>query len=94
VKLIELAAAAYERKREYAEASRIVAQAMDIIRDSANREKLEAKQTRLSDTIARVQENDARAPNVHAALDQNRIVRGRLLPGMPLPAKPRLEVEQ
>jgi hypothetical protein len=28
-------------------------------------------------------ENEARAPKIHAELDQDRVVRPRLLPGMP-----------
>ena len=32
--------------------------------------------------LARARENDARAPNIHAELEQDRIVQPRLLPGM------------
>jgi len=39
----------------------------------------------INEEIARVKENDDRSPCVHADLNQDRIVRGRLLSGMPVP---------
>lgn len=94
LKLIQLVSAAYERKREYADAARILAQALETLREPASQKTLSEKQKHVSDQIARVQENDARAPNVHPELDQDRIVRGRLLPEMPLPARPAQEDQQ
>jgi predicted Zn-dependent protease len=94
VKLIQLAAAAYESKREYADAARIIAQGMQIVNDAVGRKTLEDKQKKINEEIARDQENDARAPNVRPELDQDRIVKGKLLSGMPVPARPTQEVEQ
>ena len=48
------------------------------IQDEIARLKLEA---------ARNEENEARAPNIHTELAQDRVVRPRLLPGMPLTPK-------
>jgi hypothetical protein len=94
VKLIQLAAAAYERKHEYADAARVISQAKRIVNDAAGRKALEDKEKQVNEEIARVHENDARAPNVRAELDQDRIVKGKLLPGMPVPARPVQEVEE
>jgi hypothetical protein len=51
--------------------------------DSSRRHALEEEQKRLETDAAREQENESRAPKIHAELDQDRVVRPRLLPGMP-----------
>ena len=94
LKLIQLAASAYERKRDYAEGVRIVTQAMQVIHDSASNQILQQLEKHLNEQVARVQENDARAPNVHPDLEQDRIVTGKLLPGMPVPPTPQKEDQE
>lgn len=94
LKLIQLSSAAYERKREYADAARIISQTIQVLRDDPSRKALNEMQKHVTEEMERVKENDDRAPNVHADLDQDRIVRGRLLPGMPVPPRPRKEDEQ
>ena len=94
LKLIQLAAAAYERKRDYADGVRIVTQAMQVIHDSASHKVLQQLEKHLNEDVARVQQNDARAPNVHPDLDQDHIVTGKLLAGMPVPATPQKEDQE
>jgi len=83
-KLIEHAASAYERRRDYAAASRMLSQGLEIVHDPAGRKALKDKQKQVDEELARAQQNDARAPNIRQALDQDRIVRRKLLPGMPV----------
>jgi hypothetical protein len=51
--------------------------------DAARRSKFIEEQKRLETDAAREVENAARAPNIHKDLDQDRVVRPRLLPGEP-----------
>jgi cellulose synthase operon protein C len=90
-RLVQLASDAYERRRDFTDASHLVAMALEITYDAANHKVLVEKQKHLDIEVARSHENNSRAPNIHAELDQDRIVRPRLLPGMPVPthtAKP------
>lgn len=94
LKLIQLAVAAYERRRDYADGLRIVSQATQVLRDPASHKALKGLQKHINEEVSRVQENDTRAPNVHPELDQDRIVTGKLLPGMPVPTEQQKEDQQ
>jgi hypothetical protein len=73
---------------------RIITQAIQVIHDSASRKVLQQLEKHLNEEVARVQQNDARAPNVHPDLDQDRIVTGKLLPGMPVPVTSQKEDQE
>lgn len=94
VKLIRLSSNAYIRKREYSDAAQIITQAQQILRDANSRQVLSELLKHVNDEIDRVKENDDRSPAIHADLDQDHVVRGRLLAGMPTPPRPRQEDEQ
>jgi len=67
----------------------LAANALPWEEDPARRKALDDEQQRLITDGAREQENEARAPKIHAELDQDRMVRPRLLPGMTfVPRKP------
>jgi predicted Zn-dependent protease len=87
-KLYQLALAVYERRHDLEGSSRIIASALAIAHDPAQRKIFEDKQKQIATEQARASENDARVPNVHADLDQDRLVRPRLLPGMAVPQQP------
>jgi hypothetical protein len=50
--------------------------------DHARRRAFEEERKRLETEAARQEENEARAPKIHVELDQDRVVRPRLLQGM------------
>jgi hypothetical protein len=83
----QLAAAAYERRHDTVNATRMLAAAIDSISDKAQKTALREQQKRIDLEQRRDAENDARMPSVHPAVEQDRIVRPRLLPGMPVPAE-------
>ena len=89
-RLVQLASSAYERRRDYANASRVVAMGLRLLHNAADRKALEDRQKQINTELARSQLNDSRAPGIRAELDQPNIVRPRLLPGDPVPdsAKP------
>jgi predicted Zn-dependent protease len=92
IRLLELALAIYEKRRDFANASKMVELALaQFPPDDKQRTALEEKRKQIETELARAQENEARAPNIRADLDQDRIVRPRLLPGMPVPAQPAKE---
>lgn len=93
-RLVQLAAAAYERRRDYANASRILTYEKEIVRDPARKAEIVNKLDRLNEEIARAAENDRRAPQIHEPLDQSNLVRPRLLKDTPVPAQPAQENEQ
>jgi hypothetical protein len=62
-------------------------------KDATRRSKIEKEQKLLETDAARREENLARAPKVHEELDQDRVVRPRLLPGMPFTARKRANDE-
>jgi len=80
-KLTWYAIHAKEKRHEASEALKLARNAAVLEKDPARRSKFEAEQKRLEDAAARVAENAARAPNIHKDLDQDRVVRPRLLPG-------------
>jgi hypothetical protein len=82
-KLTWFAIHAREKRHEADEALKLARDAASSERDAARRSKFEAEQKRLETDAARIRENAARAPNIHKDLDQDRVVRPRLLPGEP-----------
>jgi tetratricopeptide (TPR) repeat protein len=74
---------AREKRHEASEALKLARNAAGLEKDPARRHKFEEEQKRLETDAARVRENAARAPNIHKDLDQDRVVRPRLLPGEP-----------
>jgi tetratricopeptide (TPR) repeat protein len=82
-KLTWLAIRAREKRHESNEALTLVRSALSSEKDAARRHALEEEQKHLETEAARVAENAARAPNIHKDLDQDRVVRPRLLPGEP-----------
>ena len=87
-RLIRLAAATYERRRDYKSALQLLSRTRSEM-SSDDRKALEEKKQQIELLQARVQANDARAPDIHPELDQGHIVQPRLLLGMPVPARPK-----
>jgi len=82
-RLILLAIHAREKRHETDEALRLARSRLFSERDPARRQTFVEEKKRLETAAARERENDARAPKIHAELDQAGVVRPRLLPGMP-----------
>jgi hypothetical protein len=82
-KLTWFAIHAREKRHEAKEALSLVTGALSAEQDPTRRHALEAEQQRLTTETARAWENAARAPNIHKDLDQDRVVRPRVLPGEP-----------
>jgi hypothetical protein len=82
-KLTWFAIHAREKRHEAKEALSLVTGALSAELDPTRRHALEAEQQRLTTETARAWENAARAPNIHKDLDQDRVVRPRVLPGEP-----------
>jgi tetratricopeptide (TPR) repeat protein len=82
-KLTWFAIRAREKRQESEDALRLVARALSSEKDSPRQRAFEEEKKRLETDVARIVENEARAPKIHAELDQDRVVRPRLLPGMP-----------
>ena len=82
-KLTWFAIHAREKRHEASEALKLARNAAGLEKDPARRNKFVAEQKRLETAAARVRENAARAPNIQKDLDQDRVVRPRLLPGEP-----------
>jgi hypothetical protein len=82
-KLTWFAIHAREKRHESDEALRLVQSAQSSEKDSQRLRAFEEEKKRLETDVARIVENEARAPKIHAELDQDRVVRPRLLPGMP-----------
>jgi Flp pilus assembly protein TadD len=93
-RLLQFAAAAYERRHDYANASKMVSLSLAVVHDAKRRKSLGEKRKHLELELARTQENDARAPNIRGELDQDRIVRPRVLSGMPVPPQPAREEQE
>jgi hypothetical protein len=81
-KLAWYAIHAREKRQEPEEALKLVESAMANERDHARHLAFEEEEKRLETEAARLDENEARAPKIHVELDQDRVVRPRLLPGM------------
>jgi len=82
-KLTWFAIHAREKRHENDVALSLLQSALSSEHDTSRRHALEEEQNRLEAEVARQEENEARAPKIHAELDQDRVVRPRLLPGMP-----------
>ena len=82
-KLTWFAIHAREKRHESDEAQRLLQSALRSEKDLPRQRAFEEEKKRLDVDVARMVENEARAPNIHAELDQDRVVRPRLLPGMP-----------
>jgi Flp pilus assembly protein TadD len=81
LKLTWLAIRAREKRHDNDVALRLAQGAQSLEKEPQHAIKDEIK--RLKTEAARIEENEARAPNIHAELAQDRVVRPRLLPGMP-----------
>ena len=82
---------AREKRDESNTALALIVQFLPMEKDAARKAALEKERDRLQLDIARQTENGARAPIVHRALEQDRMVRPRLLEGMAFtPRKPHL----
>jgi tetratricopeptide (TPR) repeat protein len=86
-KLTWFAIHAREKRHEAGEALTLVVSTLRMENDPARRSKLEEEQKRLQTDATRIRENAARAPNIHKDMDQDRVVRPRLLPGEPFTPK-------
>ena len=71
-----------EKRDEPDEALKVVQSAMAQEQDHARHLAFEKEEKRLETEASRLEENEARAPKIHVELDQDRVVRPRLLPGM------------
>jgi hypothetical protein len=93
-KLTWFAIHAREKRHESDEALRLVQSAQSSEKDSPRQHAFEEGKKRLEMDVARIVENEARAPKIHAELDQDRVVRPRLLPGMPFTPKKAARTEE
>jgi len=82
-KLTWFAIHAREKRHEAREALKLMRDAVALEHDAARQNKFIEEQKRLETDAAREVENAARAPNIHKDLDQDRVVRPRVLPGEP-----------
>jgi hypothetical protein len=82
-KLTWFAIHAREKRHEAGEALTLLRSALTSEQNSMRRHALEEEQKRLETEAARDAENEARAPQIHDELEQDRIVRPRLLLGEP-----------
>jgi tetratricopeptide (TPR) repeat protein len=81
-KLTWFAIHAREKRHESDEALQLVRRALASENESPRQHAFEEEIKRLESSVARDEENEARAPKIHAELDQDRVVRPRVLPGM------------
>ena len=88
-KLTWFAIHAREKRYEDDVALQLAHSAQTLEQETKRQKAFAAESQRLETDLARAVENDARAPKIHAELDQDRVVRPRLLPGMAFtPRKP------
>jgi hypothetical protein len=93
-KLTWFAIHARQKRHESDEALRLVQSALSSESDSPRQRAFEEEMKRLETDVARMVENEARAPKIHAELDQDRVVRPRLLPGMPFTPRKAARTEE
>jgi Flp pilus assembly protein TadD len=86
-KLAWYAIRAREKRQEPEDALKLVQNAMVQERNDARHRAFEEERKRLETEAAREEENEARAPKIHAELDQDRVVHPRLLTGMAFVAR-------
>lgn len=94
MRLIRAAATAYQRRRDYANASQMITYGLRLTGKVEDRKTLQEMQSEINLLRARAEANDARAPEVHAELAQGHMVRPRLLPGMLVPDQPKSNAEE
>jgi hypothetical protein len=82
-RFFRLAVRAEERRHDFDQSSAVVQSALSELHDPSLRKPFELEQKRLADEISREAQNDQCAPNVHAELVQDRLVRTRLVPARP-----------
>jgi cellulose synthase operon protein C len=80
-KLDSLAIHALEERHEWQQALQLAQRAENSNAKSPLARQFAAERAHLQDLIARDQENELRAPLIHAQLEQDRVVRPRLRPG-------------
>jgi hypothetical protein len=93
-KLTWFAIHARESRHENDEALKLLRSAMSSDTNAARRGAFDTEEKRLETESARVVENAARAPNIHNDLEQDRIVRPRLLPGDPFVPRKKAQNEE
>ncbi|MGA7832216.1 MAG: hypothetical protein WCA21_14760 [Terracidiphilus sp.] len=87
-KLTWFAIHAREKRNESQVALSLAQSAASSELDPSRLQAFQNEAQRLETEASRVEENEARAPKIHAELDQDRVVRPRLLPGDPfVPSK-------
>jgi hypothetical protein len=86
-RLIWLAIHAREKRHETDQALELARNGLRSEQDPERRNALREEKKRLELETARERENNARAPKIHAELDQAGVVHPRLLPGMPFTPK-------
>jgi predicted Zn-dependent protease len=84
---------AYVRKHDLHPAVLIAQRTIPLLHDPAHRTTMIKERERFDLEIARGLENAARAPAIHAELDQDHIVQPRLLPDEPFTPKPSSDKE-
>ncbi|HTW47563.1 MAG TPA: hypothetical protein VMD92_06435 [Acidobacteriaceae bacterium] len=80
-KLDRLAIHALEEQHEWQQALQLAQQAESSHAKSPLAQQFTVERTRLEDLVAREEENESRAPQIHAPLEQDHVVRPRLRPG-------------
>ena len=93
-KLTWFAIHAREKRHESDEALRLLRGALRSEKDSPRQRAFEEEMKHLKTESGREAENEARAPKIHAELDQDRVVRSRLLPGMPFTPRKAARTEE
>jgi len=93
-KLTWFAIHARQKRQESDEALRLVQSALSSETGSPRQRAFEEEKKRLETDVARMVENEARAPQIHAELAQDRVVRPRLLPGMPFTPRKTARTEE
>lgn len=76
---------AHEKRGETTEALELLQQAIAGEKDAARKQALTSEQNKLNEDLARLEENASRAPKIQDAVEQDHVVRPRLLPGMAVP---------
>lgn len=86
--LIRLSANACERRGDLTEVFRVLSLGLNVVHTDRLRKPLEQRRAELQVAADRAAENDARVPKIQVAVEQDRIVKPKLLPGMLVPEQP------
>jgi hypothetical protein len=76
-----------QHRGDIAEATRLLRSGLLVLHNDTDRKPLLELHAQLEQERLRAEENNARAPDIHAELTQGHIVQPRPLPGMPLPMR-------